>query len=124
MYCRFTNGVIKSDEVYICEVEYILASMCVVYYTGIRMDFNEFTPGFIETLDPLEYFTRYQILEYLHFKESDIEMIKRLHEDKKSAYGPVRYHTIRNHVAQIRPNWIKWIFYNAPFTAKPYASIF
>ena len=51
---------------------------------GIRMDFNEFTPGFIETLeDPLEYyFTRYQILEYLHyFKDYDIEMIKRLQED-------------------------------------------
>ena len=53
---------------------------------GIRMEFIEFTPHFIETLeDPLDYFfTRYDILEYIdYFKKNEIgiEIIKIMQED-------------------------------------------
>jgi hypothetical protein len=53
---------------------------------GIRMEFIEFTPHFIETLeDPLDYFfTRYDILEYIdYFKKNgiDITIIKIMEED-------------------------------------------
>ena len=53
---------------------------------GIRMEFIEFTPHFIETLeDPLDYFfTRYEILEYIdYFKKNgiDITIIKIMEED-------------------------------------------
>jgi hypothetical protein len=58
------------------------------HYTpaGVRMDYVEFSPGFIETLeDPLDYFfTRYQLLEYIgYFRDNNIDIacIKILQED-------------------------------------------
>ena len=58
------------------------------YYTpaGVRMEYIEFSPNFIETLeDPLDYFfTRYQLLEYIgYFRDNNIDLacIKIMQED-------------------------------------------
>ena len=58
------------------------------HYTpaGVRIDYIEFSPNFIETLeDPLDYFfTRYQLLEYIgYFRDNNIDIacIKIMQED-------------------------------------------
>ena len=58
------------------------------YYTpcGVRMEYIEFSPNFIETLEyPLDYFfTRYQLLEYIgYFRDNHIDLacIKIMQED-------------------------------------------
>ena len=53
---------------------------------GVRIDYIEFSPNFIETLeDPLDYFlTRYQLLEYIgYFRDNNIDIacIKIMQED-------------------------------------------